>query len=209
MRHFQIFLLILLLTLLSVVFSFGQTKLYFAVKGNFVMAAGTESDYEEGVNDFPLSSAYTTPGFSGGITYSKGAVFFGLETHLNLSGKVTLTDSSDSDTVKIDTYKSLSAFLILGYDLINTSSLRFFLKAGGGLNYALDAESRIYTSAQSFETEIDPPEKDFPLSFLGGAGFELKLSPGLGLLLGGHYQYTAFDQPRSQITLMGGLIFTF
>lgn len=209
MRRLQCCILVLFLLIISADFTYSQTKFYFAAKANFIMAAGAENDYEEGVNDFPLSSAYTTPGFSAGLTYSKGAWFFGLETHFNLSGKVTLTDTSDNDTVVIDSYKYASAFLIIGYDLIQSSSLRFFLKAGGGLNYALDAKSRIYTSAQSYETEIDPPEKALPFSLLGGLGFEFKLSPAVGLLLNSQYRYTAYEQPGSQITLMGGLIFTF
>ena len=176
---------------------------------NFVRAAGNESDYEVGVNEFPLAAAHTTHGFGAGISSDYGDMFFGLETHFNLGGTATLTDPSDNDTVDIDTYKYISGLFIVGFNIVHTSRVRLFIQGGGGVSYTLDAKTKIYTSREDYETQIDPPDNKFPVSALVGGGIELDFSDRVGLLFISRYEYLAFDQPQSKISVLAGLIVSF
>lgn len=193
---------------------FSGIKIYFLGKMNFIRAAGTEADYEVGVNEFPLAAAHSTPGFGAGFytEYNKNSgnkVFFSLETHFNLGGSVTLTDPSDDDTVRIDTYKYISALFMVGMNLFRTPQFRFFIQAGGGFNITLAAATKIYTSRLGYEVQIDPPDKRTPLTALGGVGFDFNVSDRIGIMLVSRYEYMAFDQPQSNICILAGLIYSF
>ncbi|MCP2604630.1 hypothetical protein NLC29_00545 [Candidatus Aminicenantes bacterium AH-873-B07] len=191
--------------------AFAETNFYLFGKGNFVNSAGTEADYKEGENDFPIMSAHQTYGGGFGLSFSpKGIFLIGIEAHYNLNGKATLTDPSDNDTVEIDTYKNVSGFLTLGFNLVKSKLLSFFINGGGGIYYSLDATERIYTSRLGFETIIEPPEKRYHFAGFGGAGIILSFSESVGLLLCGRYTYIAIkEQPETMIEALAGLVFSF
>lgn len=205
----RFFILGVLLFSFSATCLFSSIKIYLLGKMNLVRAAGSESDYEVGVNEFPLAAAHTTYGFGAGVSSDYGAMFFGFETHFNFGGTATLTDPSDNDTVDIDTYKYISGLFIVGLNIVHTSQLRLFIQGGGGVNYTLNAQSKLYTSRENYETQIDPPDNRFPISALGGAGIELDFSDRVGLMFISRYEYLALDQPQSKISVLMGLIFSF
>jgi hypothetical protein len=208
MKYFKYILPVLFFILISS-YAHSDTSFYFFGKGNFFSSSGNSDDYEAGVNDFPLAAGHSTYGFGAGLTSGSGAAFFGLEAHYNLKGSVTLTDPSDDDTVDIDTYQNLTGLFILGFNIIKTSSVRFFVNGGGGVSMTIGAEDAVYESSRGFETEINVPDKKYPLTFFGGAGAVLKFSPSVGVIIMGRYQYISLDQPQSAIAAMAGLCFDF
>lgn len=187
--------------------AYSDTNIYLFGKSNFVNSAGSEADYVEGENDFPIMSSHQNFGGGFGITFGSKGAFFGIEGHYNLSGETVLTDPSDDDTVTINTYKYASGFLTLGFNIINNNSMRLYISGGGGVSYALGAEMETYTSDMGYETQIEVPEKKYPLTGFGGIGLEIYFSPNSGLLLGGRYLYTDLDQPQTMIVAMVGLVF--
>ena len=208
MRWLKVFLIAVSL-IISTSFVFSDTGIYLFGKGRFVNSSGSASDYEAGVNDFPTASSYATLGFGLGLTTSSGQIIFGLEAQYNLSGEAAMTDPSDSDTVEIDTYKYITGLAILGVNIINNSSLRFFINGGAGISYASNVKMKTYTSAYGFEVEIEPPDTKYPFTAFGGVGVVLKLSPHTGILVSGRYQYLGTDQPQTAIVAQGGLVLSF
>ena len=189
----------------------AKTELILFGKGNFVRSAGSKSDYIEGKNDFPIMSAHQTYGFGFGLTsYTNEIFFMGIEVHYNLKGKAVLTDPSDNDTVEIDTYKNLSGFLTLGFNLIRSDFLRFFMVGGGGVYYPLNATRKTYISKLGYETIIEPFENKYHLSGFGGIGITLSFSESIGFILCGRYTYIAIkEQPETMIEAITGLFFRF
>jgi len=206
MKSLKIILAVILFVISTTV-AYSETNVYFFGKSNFVNSAGSEADYKEGENDFPIMSSHQTFGGGFGLTFGSKGAFFGIEGHYNLSGETILTDPSDNDTVTVETYKYASGFLTLGFNIINNNSMRLYISGGGGISYALGAETETYTSDMGYETQIEVPEKKYPLTAFGGIGVEIYFSPNSGFLLSGRYLYTDLDQPQSMIVAMVGLVF--
>jgi len=208
MKCLRVFLLIFLF-FTSVNIGFSQTDFYLFGKGNFVRSAGSEQDYKEGENDFPLSSSFNTLGFGLGITTTIDPVFFGIEAHYNLGGKTTLTDTSDNDQVKINTYEYASGFFIFGVHLLRSRPLSLFIKTGTGISYAVNAKMERYVSEYGYETEIEPPEKKYPLTVFGGIGFKIEINSSFGIIMNTRYQYLDQKQPQSSLCVTAGMVYTF
>ena len=169
---------------------------------------GRSAEYEPGVYDFPMSQSYRIPGF--GLGFRSGrTVYLGLEGHYSIPGKMTLLDPSDNDSVEIDTYPSLTGLVVLGIRIINNRTMEVFLEGGGGINIALNVKSRIYTSKNGVETQIEPPDKTTPFVYFGGAGIVINLSRTTGLFVNGRYGITNADQKQTALNVGAGLIFSF
>lgn len=208
MKLLKVFILIFLF-FISVNIGLGQTDFYLFAKGNFMGATGSEQDYKEGENDFPLASSFNTLGFGMGLTTSIHPVFFGLEAHYNLGGTTILTDTSDNDTVKINTYEYVSGFFLFGIHLFQSHKFCLFVNTGTGMSYAVNAEMDRYVSEYGYETEIEPPERKFPLSVFGGIGLKIYFTPALGIIMNSRYQYIDQDQPQSSFCITAGMVYTF
>jgi hypothetical protein len=166
------------------------------------------TDYEPGVYDFPQSESYTIPGF--GLGFRSGRrVYFGLEGHFNMKGKMTLADPSDNDRVEIDTYPSITGLLILGIRVINSRMFRVFLEGGVGASFATSLESRTYTSVLGIETRIELPEETSPFVYFGGAGIVINLSRTTGIFMNTRYRVTNADQKQTALVAGAGLNFSF
>jgi hypothetical protein len=188
--------------------AYSDSQFFVFGKGNFFAASGTDSDYEVGVNEFPVASAYQNYGAGFGLTFGK-IIFAGIEGHYNLSGKVTLTDTSDDDTVEVNTYKYASGIFTLGVNVVRSRSIRLYINGGGGVRYNLDSESQTYFSEYGYETMIDPPEKKYLLEAFGGVGIELYLSQSSGLLFSGRYSYVDLDDPQTSFIVLVGIVYRF
>jgi len=195
------------LVLLSTL-AYGDSHFYVFGKGNFIGSSGSSDDYVEGENEFPIVSAYKNYGVGFGLTFGK-VVFAGIEGHYNLSGKVTLTDPSDDDTVEVNTYKYASGIFTLGVNIVRNQTVRLYINGGGGVRYNLDAETQAYTSELGYEVEIEPSEKKYLLEAFGGVGLELYLSQTTGLFFNGRYSYVDFEDPQMAIVVLAGLVYRF
>jgi hypothetical protein len=207
MKRLKLISILSCLVLLSTL-AYGDSQFYVFGKGNFIGSSGSRDDYLEGENEFPLVSAYKNYGVGFGLAFGK-LVFAGIEGHYNLSGKATLTDTSDDDTLEINTYKYVSGIFTLGVNLVRNNALRLYINGGGGVRYILDAERQTYTSELGFAVEIEPPEKEFLLEAFGGAGLELYVSQSTGLFFNGRYSYVDFDDPQMAIVVLAGLVYRF
>lgn len=188
--------------------AYGDSHFYVFGKGNFIGSSGSADDYLEGENEFPLVSAYKNFGAGFGLAFGK-VVFAGFEGHYNLSGKATLTDSSDGDTLEVNTYRYASGLFTLGVNLVRNQTVRLFINGGGGVRYNLDAETKTYTSELGFGVIIEPPEKEFLFEAFGGLGFDLYLSRTTGLFFNGRYSYVNFEDPQMAVVVLAGLVYRF
>ncbi len=188
---------------------FSSNDLYFFGKVNFMGSTGSEDSYIEGENDFPVASSFSTLGLGLGFTTSIKPFFFGLEAHYNPGGTTILTDTSDNDTVKINTYKYASGFLMMGVDILKNRKLSLFINTGIGLSYALNPEMKTYVSEYGYETEIEPPENKYFLTAFAGLGLKIYFSPALGVLLNTRYQFMDQEEPQSAFCVSAGIVYTF
>jgi len=208
MKSVKVFLLFFLF-FISTNAGFSRTDFYLFGKGNFIGAAGSKGDYKEGENDFPVASSFNTLGFGAGLTTQIHPVFFGLEAHYNLGGKTTLTDTSDNDTVKINTYEYASGFLLFGVYLVRSHKFCLFLNTGAGISHAVRAKMERYVSAYGYETEIEPPEKQYPFTAFGGVGLKIYINSAFSILVNPRYQYMNQNPSQSALSITAGMIYTF
>jgi hypothetical protein len=126
-----------------------------------------------------------------------------------LNGKAILTDTSDGDTVEVDTEKYISAFLTAGLNIVKSRSLRLYISGGGGSCKYSEGETKTYVSKFGYETEIYPPGEKNCLAWFGGAGLELYINQSSGLVLAGRYLYLSLEKPQTVLMAMAGLIWKF
>lgn len=189
-------------------FAYSETHLYLFASGNHFLTAGTEDDYEPGVNDFPIMEAHKTFGLGFGlIGTTKGTFFFGIEGHYNnilkselkipglsalgleYSNTATLRDPSDDDTVEIEAYKTLAGYLTFGFNIIKSTVLTLYINAGGGVMFIQGAEEQNLTSSLGYETVIEPPDKKISPAGFAGAGISIGLIRAMALFVNLRYTY--------------------
>ncbi|MCI0471077.1 MAG: hypothetical protein L0Y73_05410, partial [Candidatus Aminicenantes bacterium] len=127
----------------------------------------------------------------------------------NLKSSVVVTDPSDNDTAKIDTYKNVMGFLTIGFRVIEKYRVSFFLQGGGGGYFILDAERVEYTTSKNYILRIEPPGKKFGFTGFAGFGVEYKFSKNIGVIFSARYLYIAAETPQSPIITQLGLRYTF
>lgn len=196
-------------------FTYSGTNIYLFLSANQYLKAGTEDDYEPGVNDFPIMEAHQVLGLGFGISSStSGVLSFGIEGQYNnfsKASKASLVDPSDNDTVEIEAYTNIAGYLVFGLNIIRSTALTFYINAGGGAMFILGAEEKTYTSAKGYETIIEPPQKKISPAAFGGAGIIVGFSKAIALFANLRYTYiqSAEDPPRPQtgINALAGLLF--
>lgn len=188
--------------------AYGDSQFAVFGKVNFIPGSGSEADYEVGVNEFPIVSAYKNYGLGLGLSFGQ-VVFAGIEGHYNLSGKAIMTDTSDDDTVEVDTYRYVTGLFTLGVNVVRNRKVRLYIQGGGGVRYNLDAETKTYYSELGYETDIDPPEKKLLLEAFGGVGIEVYFSQSSGLLLNGRYTYVGLESFHTTFTVLAGIVYRF
>lgn len=207
MKALRIFLTLFCLLLVSTL-AYSDSRFCVFGKANFFRSSGSTADYMVGVNEFPLASSYQNYGLGLGWTFGK-TLFAGIEGHYNLSGKVTLTDPIDPDTVEVNTYRYASGIFTLGVSFVRSQSIRLFLNGGTGVRYSLNSETVSYISERSFDVEIDPPEKKLLLEVFGGLGIEIYFSRSSGVLLSGRYSYVKAEGPQFSFIILAGVVHRF
>lgn len=120
-----------------------------------------------------------------------------------------MADTSDNDTVEINTYKYLTGLTILGINIFKSSGLRFFISGGVGVSYATNVEMKTYSSEYGYETKIEPSDTKYPFTVFGGVGMVLDISSNMGMLLNGRFQYMGTDQSQNAIVTQAGLVLSF
>jgi opacity protein-like surface antigen len=165
----------------------AKVYLHFFGGLNWVFEYGCNCDYEQSVNDFPLTPAHGTSIVGGGFGYLLGKGF-GLELDARYFGstEVTLTDPSDGDTVKINSAKHYAITLNLLYQILQ-GSVRPYLLGGAGIDTLTDVGTVLYETDLGYEFELaEPDKKNYFLWNLGG-GVEFVLGRTLGLRLDARY----------------------
>jgi len=214
-RNFAICIFVLLLlTAVPGLVGAQEAKAYFHFFGglNRVFEYGCDCDYEQGVDDFPVTPEHTTAnvGMSFGYLLGRG---FGIEVdgRYHTNAEVTLTDPSDGDTVDIDTAKHYSITASLIYRIFRGGSTPY-LVAGAGFDTLVDVETKTLETDFGYEFILDEPEKKTDFMFHLGGGFEFLLSQSFGLRLDARYVNVpkTDDHPDIQsVNATAGLIFRF
>jgi hypothetical protein len=207
MKSLRILLIFVCLVFVSTL-AHGDSRFYVFGKASFFSSSGSIDDYEVGVNEFPLVSSYQNYGVGFGLTFGK-TLFAGIEGHYNFSGKVTLTDPVDPDTVEVNTYKYASGIFTLGVNFVRSQSIRLYINGGGGFRYTLESEPMSYISEQGIDVRVDPPEKKFLLEAFGGLGIEVYFSKSTGVLLNGRYSFVNAEDPQYSFVVLAGVIHRF
>lgn len=210
----EIRLMVLLLAIFSFCFLPANAQaqsVQFSIFGgwNHVFKYGSEEDYKQGENDFPVTPAHTSVNFG-----MAAAFFFTRNIGLELDGryvllsKVILQDPSDQDRVEIDTSKHYSLTLNFVYRFLN-SRFRPYLLLGGGIDKLL-AKEETYASEYGYEIEFSPPEKTMDAVANIGTGIRFFILSKLGVRLDLRYSLI-FADPDNQnnLNLTAGLFVTF
>ncbi len=207
----KILLLFFILALLGCFALGGENKFQFSIFGgiNNVFKYGSENDYVMGENDFPVTPAHKPASFGASIGYFfTDNIGIELDGRYYLSSKVTLEDSSDKDTVEVDTSRHYSMTLNLFYQL-SGGNFRPYLVVGGGFD-KISAKDEMYTSEYGYEIEFIAPETTTDLLAQVGGGIQYFLSSSAGARLDVRY-VLIFDDPDniSSLSIMAGAFIRF
>ncbi len=180
-----------------------QARVYFHLFGGLsrVFEYGCDCDYEEGVNDFPLTPSHTTSTFGAGFGYLLGKGF-GMELDARYFGstEVTLTDPSDQDTVKINSAKHYALTLNLLYQILQ-GGVRPYVLGGAGIDTLVDAGTEIYETDMGYEFEYTAPDKTTYFLWNLGGGVEFVFSRVMGLRL--DVRYLSIPKTSDNPTIQG------
>lgn len=179
---------------------------------NHVSSYGDVSDYEMGVNDFPVTPSHNPGVFGvslGYEIYKKLGVE--LDVRYHLSSGLTLEDPSDADHVTTDSSKHYALTGNIIYHILD-SKFRPFLIIGAGVDTLTGVEDQVVTSEYGYEIIFLPPEKKADFVFNGGGGLMFNMSPEIGIRLDIRYIYIPKSEETPAIKSVGftaGLIFHF
>jgi opacity protein-like surface antigen len=191
-----------------------QPKAYVHVFGglNAVFEYGSDNDYVQGGNDFPVTPAHTTAsaGVSFGYFVLQGLALE-LDARYHPSTGVTLTDPSDEDTVDIDTAKHYTVTANLMYQFLQ-GSVRPYVLAGAGIDTMVDVGTTLLETEYGFEFELKEPDEKTEFMFNIGGGVEILLTGSLGIRVDARYVDIpkGGDHPKIQsVNASAGLTFRF
>lgn len=168
-------------------------------------AYGSDKDYLQGENDFPVTPAHT-PGMVGfGLTYFF-TPHFGIEYDGRFvrSSRVTSRDPSDGDTLTFETNRHFAMTLNLVLE-VSLGRFRPYLAVGGGLD-RMEARGERLMTALGHEVIVDDPAENGLLDpvLQAGVGLRVLFFKGVGLGLDGRY-VLILDKPGSPRGLSFGL----
>ena len=160
---------------------FKKTQFTLRAGYGLFQANGDNGDYTPGVNDFPVTPAYSVPVPGIGLAFFTSRSFaVGLNVGYALSGKVDLRDPSDGETVRADTPTSLLAVLSLCRFFPLSRQMELVVSVGGGGEYRMADETEYMSNAGS-KIVIAAPEKPFSPLAAAGVGLQYWISSSLAL----------------------------
>jgi len=204
-RTVILFLTLLLILSLPGLMSAQQdpARVYFHLFGGLsqVFEYGCDCDYEQGVNDFPLTPAHMTATAGVGFGYLLGKGF-GLELDARYFGstEVTLTDPSDDDTVKINSAKHYALTFNVVYQILH-GGVRPYVLGGAGIDTLVDVGTEIYETEMGYEFEYTAPDKTTYFMWNLGGGVEFVLGRTVGLRL--DVRYLSIPKTSDNPTIQG------
>ena len=191
-----------------------QPKAYVHLFGgmNAVLEYGSDLDYVQGENDFPVTPAHSTATVGMAFGYAiAGGLALELDARYHTNAEVTLRDPSDQDRVNIDTAKHYTLTANVMYRFLQ-GSVRPYVLAGAGIDTMVDVETKTLLTEFDFEFELEEPDKKTEFMFNLGGGVEIQLSGSLGIRLDARYVDIpkGGDHPKIQsVNVTAGLTFRF
>lgn len=175
-------LFLFLAVLLNGILLAEDLRFQLAFCGGFshIFEYGSEKDYVQGVNDFPVTPAHTPPFFCLSLSYSlTDTLKLELDGRHVFGSNVSLIDPSDADSVDIATVPQSFLSLDICYQCIRCNFRPYFL-VGGGLNRTA-ARERSYTTEYGYEIGFSSSDKRTALMFQMGWGLDLAILRVLGV----------------------------
>lgn len=184
------------------VFLFGGLNHYFQY--------GSEEDYIQGINDFPVNPSHNTLnlGVAVGLFFTS---HFGAEIdgRYNFSSEIKLTDPSDHDSLLMQTSKNISLTASLIFLFSNKKIQPYFL-AGGGINRLIFEEAD-YITEYGYEISLREPDEndsvDPVLNFGGGVNIKFNRNVGMRVDLRYSIIFDDIDTISCLNTTFGFLIY--
>ncbi len=166
---------------------------------NKVFEYGCTCDYEQGVNDFPLTPSHTTGtfGLSVGTLFTQG-LGIEVDARFHTGTQLTLSDPSDGDSVTLDSSQHYSLTANLLYQFLD-AQFRPYMLAGAGIDTLIGAKEQTLTTEYGYLVTFYPPEKktDFVANF--GAGFIYYAFGNVGLRL--DVRYSIIPKTDEHVTI--------
>jgi hypothetical protein len=169
---------------------------------NPIFEYGSEEDYAQGENDFPVTPFHTPPYFGLSLSYNFAKNLKAeLDWRYVFSSKVVLSDPSDDDSLEIDTSRQYFGSLNVVYQCFECK-FRPYVLVGGGVNKLL-AESGTYVTEYGYEVELGVPDKTSAFFAQFGGGVDMALSSLFGLLVDVRLVYV-ITEPDNIFSLFAG-----
>lgn len=163
---------------------------------NYHFVYGSDSEYELGVNDFPVTPAHTPLVF--GFSFARWGRFLGgeVEGRWTLGSAVVLRDPADGDSVEVKAGPHVSVLASLVLRPFR-GAVQPYVLAGGGVDVILSKDAEV-TTAYGYEISLPAPDfkNRFDPELHAGAGILIFFKPRWGMRFEGRLAWI-LDRPQA------------
>jgi hypothetical protein len=177
---------------------------------NLFLESGSKSDYEIGVNEFPITASHTSYGFGTDLHINPRNRFsWGVTLQYFLDGDSTILDPVDDDRADVQSHGFLSGFISFSYHVVSQPSLSLSLDGGAGGYYLLENQGADYTTRKGYVLEIEPADKESGFAAFAGVSLDIWISSSLSILLQSRYHYLAAHAGQGAVLFQVGITLVF
>lgn len=200
----KVALFVVLLVFLNGFSAAEDLRFQLALGGGFshIFEYGSETDYVQGENDFPVTPAHTPLFFGLSFSYFlTGTLKLELDGRYAFGSKITLVDPSDADSVEVDTAAQSFVSLNICYQC-SRCNFRPYLLVGGGVN-RIGVKEKTYTTEYGYEIDCLAPDKKTALMLQMGWGLDVAIRAALGVRLDVRFYYLFAESDNIPILFAG------
>lgn len=200
----KVALFVVLLVFLNGFSPAEDLRFQLALGGGFshIFEYGSETDYVQRENDFPVTPAHTPLFFGLSFSYFlTGTLKLELDGRHAFGSKITLVDPSDADSVEVATAAQSFVSLNICYQC-SRCNFSPYLSVGGGVS-RIGAKDKTYTTEYGYEIECPVPEKKTALMLQMGWGLDLAIRAALGVRLDVRFCYLFTESDNVPILFAG------
>jgi len=150
-----------------------KLSFWFNLGYQYLGSSGLNSQYEAGINDFPVTPAHAAPHarFLVGYRFLEKTEFL-LDMTMYATTKVTKIDPSDGDEIKVETASRFSASLS-AHHYLKEGVLNHYLSLGLGIDQ-IDGEPYTLSTKYGYSYVVEQPVRETDLFTAVGIGSQLK-----------------------------------
>ncbi len=184
----------------------GKLLLSYLMGITTIPQMGSESDYSQGINSFPIIPSHSVKTVSGELSINLIKNFYATFTlDYSMNTKLRVYDPSDNDSFVFDTLSFYNYYLGIRYKT-KLLGINSFISLGSGKTYTNGAEQENVITEKGYTVLIEEAKAYSQWLFIGNFGFDIKISEGV--CLSGKISYLKLTEDKTNyLQFLAGLKF--